>query len=85
MSASAPWKAATNREGEARTRSAFLGFAIAGVGREKPAKRAVRNDPKLIAAARELRDRWLERVNSGTQLPLAIGKYDPSRRLLDVA
>jgi hypothetical protein len=55
------------------------------VGREKPAKRAVENDPKLIAAARELRDRWLERVNSGTQLPLAIGKYDPSRRLLDVA
>ena len=24
----------------------------------------VKNDPKLVAAARELRDRWLERVNS---------------------
>jgi len=37
---------------------------------EKPPKPArvknpkVKNDPKLVAAARELRDRWLERVNA---------------------
>jgi hypothetical protein len=27
-------------------------------------RRKVKNDPKLIAAARELRDRWLEQVNA---------------------
>jgi hypothetical protein len=47
--------------------------------REKRAK--VKNDPKLVAAARELRDRWLERVNSD---PLALpshGKYEVSKEL----
>ena len=33
--------------------------------RVKAPKRNVKNDPKLVAAARELRDRWLERVNAG--------------------
>ena len=38
-------------------------------------------DPKLISAARELRDRWLEQVNSGAnQLP-ASGKYEIGRSL----
>jgi hypothetical protein len=47
-------------------------------------KRKVKNDPKLVAAARELRDRWLEKVNSGQylpELPEACGKYEVSRTL----
>ena len=37
-------------------------------------------DPKLRAAARELRDRWMERVNDPLVLPaMAQGKYDVSR------
>ena len=34
--------------------------------------------PDLTAAARELRDRWLEQVNSGP-MALPAGKYDVSR------
>jgi GNAT superfamily N-acetyltransferase len=42
----------------------------------------VKNDPKLVAAARELRDRWLERVNTEpTVLSGASSKYDVSRAL----
>jgi hypothetical protein len=43
-----------------------------------------KNDPKLIAAARELRDRYTEQINAapGTLLPpSACGKYDVSRQL----
>ena len=36
-------------------------------------------DPRLVAAARELRDRWLERVHEGGLLPATAGKYDVSR------
>ena len=36
-------------------------------------------DPKLVAKARELRDRYLERVNDQTMLPASGGKYDVSR------
>jgi hypothetical protein len=46
---------------------------------EKKPKR--KNDPRLIAAARELRDRWLERVNADGLLPSSQGKYDVSRQL----
>ena len=36
-------------------------------------------DPRLIAASRELRDRWLEQVNpSPTQV---VGKYDVARQI----
>jgi hypothetical protein len=38
-----------------------------------------KNDPKLVSAARELRDRYLEHINSGALLPQ--GKYDVSRML----
>jgi hypothetical protein len=49
--------------------------------RPKPAKRPkVKNDPAHVAAARELRDRYLEQFNSGTVL-LTGGKYDVSRML----
>jgi hypothetical protein len=40
-----------------------------------------KNDPRLIAAARELRDRWLEEVNAGRYLPQASGKYEVCRQI----
>jgi hypothetical protein len=46
--------------------------------REKKAK--VKADPKLVAAARELRDRWLEHVNEGRMLIEGAGKYDLVRQ-----
>ena len=51
--------------------------------REK--RKAQKNDPKLVAAARELRDRWLEKVNSGgadggAEL-ISDGKYDITRQI----
>jgi hypothetical protein len=45
----------------------------------KEKKAAVKNDPRLVAAARELKDRWLEEINSGRYLPMANGKYEVSR------
>lgn len=50
--------------------------------RSKIKMRVKKNDPKLVAAARELRDRWMERVN-GEQAVLACGKYDVSRSLAE--
>jgi hypothetical protein len=54
--------------------------------KEKPkksggARAKVKNDPKHVAAARELRDRWLERVNADHSGLLARGKYEVSRLL----
>jgi hypothetical protein len=40
---------------------------------------AVKRDPRLVAAARELKDRWLEEMNSGRYLPMGKGKYEVSR------
>jgi hypothetical protein len=40
-----------------------------------------KNDPKYVEAARELRDRYLEQVNTGRMLPATHGKYDVSRQL----
>src|SRR5438105_826962 len=48
--------------------------------KREPRPRA-KNDPKLVAAARELRDRWMEEINSGRYLPAASGKYEMSRVL----
>jgi hypothetical protein len=42
-------------------------------------------DPKLIAAARELRDRWLERVNDDPSLIGSNSKYDITRALTNDA
>ena len=50
--------------------------------REKKLK--AKADPRMIAAARELRDRWLEHVNAGEMLLEGAGKYDVSRALPDV-
>ena len=47
--------------------------------REKQAKRKA--NPKLIAAARELRDRWLEQVNDQPALMAPAGKYEVARSL----
>ena len=54
---------------------------------EKPRrepKQKPKNDPRLVAAARELRDRWLEQVNDpgAPGLLLSQGKYDVSKELL---
>lgn len=38
-------------------------------------------DPRLVAAARELRDRWLERVNADPSIFESNGKYDVGRAL----
>ena len=41
-----------------------------------------KNDPKYVAAARELRDRYLEHVNSNEHaLPAAKGKYEVVKHL----
>ena len=45
----------------------------------KPKREKVKADPKHVAAARELRDRYLEHVNTTPLLPQ--GKYDVSRSL----
>jgi GNAT superfamily N-acetyltransferase len=40
-----------------------------------------KSDPKHIAAARELRDRYLEQINRGAFVPQIQGRYDVSRQL----
>ncbi len=55
--------------------------AAAAAKRKAEKKPPQKNDPKLVAAARELKDRYLEEVNSGRMLPCADGKYDVSRHL----
>jgi hypothetical protein len=53
---------------------------------EKPTsarKQKVKNDPRLVAAARELRDRWLEKINSREDVIESSGKYDVARLLPD--
>jgi ribosomal protein S18 acetylase RimI-like enzyme len=47
---------------------------------QRPAKEKIKIDPKLIAKARELRDRYLEQVNDRLLLAPG-GKYDVSRAL----
>lgn len=49
---------------------------------KRPRKVRQKNDPKYVKAARELRDRYLEEVNTGRFLPAANGKYDVSRQLM---
>jgi hypothetical protein len=49
---------------------------------EKPKREKFKNDPKVVEAARELRDRYIEQINAGLLLPpSACGKYDVSRQL----
>jgi hypothetical protein len=44
-------------------------------------RQKVKNDPRLVAAARELRDRWLEQVNAGAIVPQVQGRYDVGRAI----
>ena len=53
----------------------------AAKAKERKERPRMKNDPKLVAAARELRDRYLEEVNANRLLPGAQGKYDVSRAL----
>jgi hypothetical protein len=49
---------------------------------QRGAQQKPKNDPKLIAAARELRDRYLEHVNSDpAALPAGDARYDVSRQI----
>jgi hypothetical protein len=41
----------------------------------------VQNDRKLVDAARELRDRWRERVNEDRSILSSNGKYEVSKAL----
>jgi hypothetical protein len=53
---------------------------------EKPMKeprKKEKNDPRLVAAARELRDRWLEHANANPAALVANGKYDVTRQIAD--
>jgi hypothetical protein len=45
----------------------------------KPKREKVKADPKHVAAARELRDRYLEQFNAGRVLPA--GKYEVARQI----
>lgn len=49
--------------------------------RAKTPRVKIKADPKLIAMARELRDRWLEEVNSGEYRIEPAGKYEIGRRI----
>jgi hypothetical protein len=49
--------------------------------RESKAKVKVKCDPRLVAAARELRDRWLEKMNAEPELIEGGGKYEVNRRI----
>ena len=42
-------------------------------------RQRVKDDPTYVAAARELRDRWLEQVNPNRYLPATAAKYDVRR------
>ncbi len=66
---------------------AVLAPAPSGEKTARPAKvktPAAPIDPKYLAAARELRDRWMERVNTEGLALEAASKYDLSRRLAAV-
>jgi len=48
---------------------------------KRPRKPAAKFEEKYVKAARELRDRYLEQVNTGRLLPESSGKYDVGRAL----
>ena len=55
------------------------GEKVGEVVKKLPRKKA-KNDPRLEAAARELRDRWLDELNARPVLPVET-KYDVTRRI----
>ena len=65
---------------------AKVAAAVKGDEKKPRARKAKsKNDPRLVAAARELRDRWLEHVNvdGGADL-VSDGKYDLTRGVAGV-
>jgi hypothetical protein len=86
-----------DRDGHAAKSLSCLAMGTAGatgptpeeIARAKEEKKKakpprMKNDPKLVAAARELRDRYTEQINAAPHLllpPSANGKYDVSRAL----
>jgi hypothetical protein len=48
---------------------------------KRPPRVKQKNDPRYVAAARELKDRWLEHVNTGQYLPTANAKYEIGRAI----
>ncbi len=44
-------------------------------------RQKVKNDPRIFAAARELRDRWLEQVNGDPSALAITGKYNVSKAI----
>ena len=80
-----------NQQPTTRATISSGGLRFGAPEESRPKKRAggtptprKKNDPKLIAAARELRDRWLERVNDDPSILLGNGKYEVSRMLSPV-
>jgi ribosomal protein S18 acetylase RimI-like enzyme len=49
--------------------------------KQREPRKKQKNDPRYVAAARELRDRYLEHVNADPSMLLPVGKYDLSRAL----
>lgn len=91
-------KKATQKEARLRAASVAAGglhfgdSAASRKAKKKSAKQprvALKNDPKLVAAARELRDRWLEKATAEPGLIEAgagvAGKYEVSRQVEQVA
>jgi len=72
------------RQGPCQISLSRLSFApvqpVHEVKEKKQPRKKVKNDPKLVAAARELRDRWLEQVNA-RELVSSGGKYEVSRQI----
>jgi hypothetical protein len=68
---------------------ALCGFSFAAPPPPVPAKepkpkpQRVKNDPRYAAAAREIRDRWLEKITREPDLLAPAGKYDLARQLPD--
>ncbi len=56
---------------------------LAKVTTAKPKRQKVKPDPAQVAAARELRDRWLEKVNApggASRMIPSQGKYEVSKQ-----
>jgi hypothetical protein len=71
----------TGNLSKSQNKPALLWFgAPKPAGKPKPGRAARPCDPRLVSAARELRDRWLERVNDEGVAP-ATGKYLVTRTL----
>ena len=51
--------------------------------RKRDRRQKLKNDPRLVAAARELRDRYLERINHGALVPQTQARYEVARAIPD--